>query len=131
MKKGNVSVANIFIALILILFIIYITCYLVSILQVFILYQKLDNIVSKYIFIIQNYGDLKEDEKQELYDDLQKGGFNLDKVSINEPKSKNYGELAEFAIYYEFDINEYYLLSSIKNYRTINICLKKNFYIIN
>lgn len=122
------SISNIFITFVLLIFLIYITCYLISILQVFIWYQKLDNIASKYTFVIQNYGGLTELEKEELYKDLDKDGFNLENIIINEPKYKSYGELAEFSISYTVNINEY-SISMSKKEKNVNIFAKKNFYI--
>lgn len=107
----------------------YSTSYFISILKVFVNYQSLENIISKYIFVLQNYGELTKEEELDLYKDLEKRGFNLEKVTINLPKNMKYGELSEFYIKYTINLNKYFI-NLKKEEEQFDICVRKFFYTI-
>ena len=126
---GNVYISNIFITFVMFVFLMYSTSYFISILKVFVNYQSLENIISKYIFVLQNYGELTKEEELDLYKDLEKRGFNLEKVTINLPKNMKYGELSEFYIKYTINLNKYFI-NLKKEEEQFDICVRKFFYTI-
>ena len=67
----------------------------------FIYYQKLDNVATKYVFVIEKFGYLTASEKDSLLRDLEKQGINTKNISLIYPSSKKeYGSLIEFEINY-------------------------------
>ncbi len=122
-------ISNIFITFVMFVFLMYSTSYFISILKVFVNYQSLENIISKYIFVLQNYGELTKEEELDLYKDLEKRGFNLEKVTINLPKNMKYGELSEFYIKYTINLNKYFI-NLKKEEEQFDICVRKFFYTI-
>lgn len=124
------AIFNIFIFMIISVMLMYITIYLVDILMIFIKYQKLNNIATKYSYIIQEYGRLTSKEEESLYNDLKNEQFDLSSLTVNMPEeSKTYGELVSFAIECKtyLDINLFNERKQKSN--TINLKVNKSFYI--
>lgn len=113
LKKGNVSTTiTLIISLILI---IGITINIINMIIPFVWYQKLENIANKYVYIIERFGYLTDDEENELYKELKNRGFDLSKISVEFPKSRlPYGKQFEFGINYEMKINFLETLKSAK-----------------
>ena len=100
-KKGNNIVILPIIFVILILFIIIISYTMINNLSVFIYYQKIDNVMNKYLFVIEKFGYLTDNEKNNLLQELEEKGIDLNNVYLEYPKQrKEYGELVEFNLKY-------------------------------
>lgn len=103
-SKGNSLVATPIVLVISILFIIFIGIFTINNILPFIWYEKLNNIALKYIFVIEKYGYLTDSEIDSLKSDMQDQGFDISKIIIDVPKEqKNYGELIEFSILYNYN----------------------------
>ena len=69
----------------------------------FVWYQKLQVVGYKYMYIIEKYGCLTASEKDMLIDELTNKGFDRSELKVNAPSfPKNYGELIEFEIKYNY-----------------------------
>ena len=127
-KKGNISEALTLVVSLGCLVVI--TVYIINMIIPFIWYQKLENIAGKYVYIIERFGYLTDEEEKCLYNDLKEEGFNIDNVQIDCPKSYlNYGTLFKFEIKYML-LQEYNIISNgIKEEaRTIPLAIKKYSY---
>lgn len=124
-KNGNATMA---ITLIVSLgFLLVFAVYIINSITPFIWYQKLQAIADKYVYIVEKFGYLTEDEEKELYKELESEGFDISKVVLECPKSyQEYGTLFEFEIKYNLS-QEYNVISNgIKNEaRTILLQIKK------
>lgn len=124
-KYGNATMA---ITLIVSLgFLLIFTVYIINSITPFIWYQKLQAIADKYIYIVEKFGYLTEDEEKELYKELETKGFDISKVVLECPKSyQEYGTCFEFKITYTLS-QEYSIISNgIKNEaREVPLQIKK------
>ena len=69
----------------------------------FVWYQKLQIISYKYMYIIEKYGCLTISERNMLIDELESKGFDKSQIKVDAPSSpRNYGELVEFKIHYNY-----------------------------
>lgn len=72
----------------------------------FILREKLNTIAQKYMFVIEKYGYLTANEKEELQEELKQGGFDSERITITAPSEiLSYGQLITFEIEYVFPLN--------------------------
>ncbi len=112
-KKGNVSYILTLVFSIGILFLTIIM--VINMLTPFVWYQKLENIASKYVYIVERFGYITELEKETMFDELKNDGFDTSKISFDCPKDKlAFGEPFEFKITYKLNINNIVLGSEIK-----------------
>lgn len=127
MKNGMTALTTPLILALSILLLTVLTIFIISLIIPFIKYQKLDQIVSKYMFVIERFGYLTEDEYSFLKQELLKEGFETQNIEIIYPKHKlEYGTLFEFSIKYNYNLS---LKGRIKEYsRTIPIIIKKYAY---
>jgi len=104
MKNGNVAIDTLFLV-IMILMIVVVTIFVVSNILPFIMYEKLNNIAIKYMFVVEKFGYLSSKEKENLKQDLKASGFDVNKLTIEVPtERKMYGELINFKISYDYYI---------------------------
>lgn len=69
----------------------------------FILHQKLQAVATKYMYVIEKYGYLTNDEKDSMLEELNSKGFEGSNITIVYPETKrNYGELLELKITYKY-----------------------------
>lgn len=128
-KKGNSVVSAPIIILVSSFFVILIGIYIINMIVPFIWYEKLNSTTQKYMFVIEKYGCLTYDEKNNLIQDLNNQGFNIENIEIIAPATiKNYGELLEFKVNYklvqktptvsskEFNLKERIINMEIKKY---------------
>ena len=104
--------------------------YIVNVITPFIIYQKLQMIATKYMYVIEKYGYLTDNEEKMLYSDLAKEGFEKNKIQTNFPNAKqDYGTLFSFEIKYEYE-QEFSVFSYgiKKEVRTIPLHIKKYSY---
>lgn len=105
-KKGISMISNFIIVLVSILIMTSIFVFSINAIIPFIWYEKLNNIALKYMFVIEKYGYLTENEKNTMLDDMQKQGFDISKVRLDYPKGKEaYGQLIHLNIYYDLYID--------------------------
>lgn len=103
-KKGNTIVSMPVILIICVVILIVIGVNFMGIIKPFIMYEKLNKISEKYMFIIEKFGYLTNYEKNSLINELKEKGFEINKIFINAPSSiKNYGELLSFEIIYDMN----------------------------
>ena len=105
-KRGNSLVSMPIILVICVVILIVIGVNFIGIIKPFIMYEKLNKISEKYMFIIEKFGYLTNNEKNSLINELKNKGFDISKISINAPLSvKTYGELLNFDIIYDMYYN--------------------------
>lgn len=124
-KKGNITSA---ITLIVSLgFLVVIAMYIINTIVPFIWYQKLQEVANKYVYIIEKFGYLTNDEEKELYEDLKEMGFDIQNIKAKYPKEPlNYGTLFEFELKYDLRQTNAIISSGIKNEaRIVSLKIKK------
>ncbi len=130
-KRGNTSLTIVFVTFICIIISIYIVSYIFNIINVFICYQKLNNISLKYMFILEKYGYLTQDEKDELFNDLQKNNIDTSNVVIDVPEDiSSFGTKLDFVIEYKYKLNRIFFSENSfgLNVDYINISVKRSCY---
>ena len=130
-KKGNLVVSTPIIILVSSFFVIVIGVYVINMIEPFIWYEKLNATAQKYMFVIEKYGYLTEDEKNNLIETLNSQGFNTENLEIIAPSNiRNYGELLEFKINYKLIQKTPFVSNKDINLkeRCINMCIKKYSY---
>ncbi|MBE5821667.1 MAG: hypothetical protein E7311_03640 [Clostridiales bacterium] len=79
--------------------------FLVNMLKPYIMYEKLLSTSLRYMFIIEEYGYLNENDKDNLIKDLKNQGFNTNNIEISATQTKKeYGEAVELSITYWYDL---------------------------
>lgn len=113
-KKGDISMTlTLIISLVLL---VSITINIINMLVPFIWYQKLENIANKYIYVVERFGYLTQDEEKELYEELKNDGFDVSNVTFKCPKERlAYGKQFEFSIEYNMPYNSISAFSGVKN----------------
>lgn len=102
-KKGNIS--QIFTLVVSLAILIITIVYIINMLTPFIWYQKLKNIADKYVYVVERFGYLTDIEREELYKDLSKEGFDMAKITLECPKEKlEYGQMFSFNLKYNLNI---------------------------
>ncbi len=100
-RKGNSIIAVPFLLIISIFMIIIIGTYIINSIIPFIYHQKLITIANKYMFVIEKFGYLTDNEKEQLNKELIESGFEVSKIKLKYPNEiKQYGELIEFEMEY-------------------------------
>ena len=105
LRKGSNIITIPIVLVISILTIIIIGMYIINSILPFIYHQKLTLIANKYMFVIEKFGYLTNEEKDSLKNELQNTGFSLSNITLKYPDQlKSYGELIEFEIGYKLVI---------------------------
>jgi len=100
-KNGDTVLTAPFLIIISMAFITILTVYCINMITPFIWYQKMQVIASKYMYIVDKYGYLTINEKNQMFLDLEKEGFEKSKMIISCPASpKPYGTLIELKLEY-------------------------------
>ena len=100
-KNGSSAVTVPIILVISIFMIIIIGTYIINSIIPFIYHQKLITLANKYMFVIEKFGYLTDEEKNLLESELNDSGFDISRIILKYPNElKNYGELIEFEIDY-------------------------------
>ena len=96
----------------------------------FIWYQKLENVANKYVYIIEKYGYLTENEEKALYEDLEQDGFNTSLIELDCPKQYlDYGTMFKFEIKYKLYQNYNIINNGIKSEtKEVSLNIKKYSY---
>ena len=124
-KQGNVTAA---ITLIVSLgFLLVLTIYIINTIIPFVWYQKLQAITNKYVYIVEKFGYLTDDEEKELYKELENDGFDLANIQLECPKEYlEYGTLFKFEITYKLNQEYSIIANGIKNEaRVVSLRIRK------
>jgi len=101
-NKGSTVLVTPFIWLITIFIFIFFIVFAVRILEPFTVYQKISETALKYIFIMEEFGGLNKAEQENLKQELELKGLNINNINIYATeKPINYGELVELNIEYK------------------------------
>ncbi len=129
-KRGETLIAVVFVTFVCIMITVYIFYYLFNIINVFICYEKLNNIALKYMFILERFGYITAEEKKEMVNDLTSNGFDEENITINVPTLKSkFGEKLELSIEYKFRLDSI-IVNNVFSKETeyINLKVKKACY---
>lgn len=98
----------------------------INLITPFILYLKIENIATKYIFVIEKFGYLTEIEKNNMLNELNSQGISSNYVTVECPNKKEpYGNLISLSINYEYQYNIPGFSNDQKERKTM-ISVKKN-----
>lgn len=116
-EKGSVIITAPIITIAM-FFIISITIVIaIEVIKPFIIYEKISSVALKYIFIMEEYGYLNNIEKNNLINELDKKGIEINKLNISGDMDKRaYGETIELKIEYNYASN----LLGISNVFSVN-----------
>ena len=77
----------------------------IKILMPYIWYEKLSSTCIKYVFVIEEYGYLTKKETKLLIDQLEKEGFEREKIKLEyTSKAVNYGDEIYLKIKYDYNL---------------------------
>lgn len=104
MKKGATAIT----ASIMTVFCITMLCiclvYIFECITPFILHQKMQSVATKYMYVVEKYGYLTNEEKENMIYELNSNGFETQNLTIEYPEiKKNYGEIIELKITYAYE----------------------------
>lgn len=112
-KKGDIT--QIFTLIVALAILVITIVYIINMLTPFVWYQKLQNIADKYVYIVERFGYLTEDEKEELYKELTSEGFDINNISLECPSGRlEYGEMFNFNLTYKLKLEYGMLTEEIK-----------------
>lgn len=101
--------------------------YIVNMLMPFIWYEKLSGQTLKYIFVMEEYGYLTNDERNSLLTELGSSGFDTSKIAITSTDAPvEYGEPIFLNINYDYS-----LLLPVLNTSSLSTVNKDNSIIMN
>lgn len=127
-KKGNSIIATPIMISISVIALFMLFTVIVNLIMPFSIYQKIDNIAIKYMFIVEKFGFLTEEEKNNLLSDLDLEGINSNYVTLEYPNKKEpYGNLVTLKISYEYNYSITNFSISNKKEKTIISVTKNSF----
>lgn len=130
-KKGNAIVTYPFVLLICVMCMISVGIFFLNAIFPFIWYQKLNVTVQKYMFVVEKFGYLTDEERNHLKEDLDKQGFDLSKIQIEAPNVPlSFGELVNFTVSYQYEYKSVNFVNGKieSNNRELNMVVSKNSY---
>ncbi len=102
-KRGSLSLTIPIVFVIVTVMLIIIFSFMVNTTLPLIYYEKIDNIATRYMFVIEKFGYLTTAEKNQMIDDLKNAGIDETKITLVYPKAKiGYGEPTELTINYSY-----------------------------
>lgn len=103
-KKGSTVVTAPITILVSVMTILLFTIFVINSIVPFIMYEKLQLIAHKYMYVVEKYGYLTDKEEKNLIEELYTAGFKEEELSISAPKTKKeYGNLIELKIAYSYE----------------------------
>lgn len=103
-KNGNTAITTPVVLILSLTIIVLLGIFIINTIVPFLWCEKLNKLANKYMFVIEKYGYLTEDEKANLINDMKNEGFDTGKINMEIPSSsKSYGELIEFKLSYELE----------------------------
>ena len=77
----------------------------INILEPYIWYEKMSSTCLRYVFVIEEFGYLTKKEAKMLVDDLEKQGFNREKIKLEyTDKEVPYGDEIYLKINYDYEL---------------------------
>jgi len=102
-KHGNTVLTMPFVIIISFVVVIVFGIFAINMILPFVWYQKLQLTSYKYMYIIEKYGYLSNEEETNLIEELAEKGFDKEELKIETPnQSKGYGNIIEFNITYNY-----------------------------
>lgn len=103
MKNGNSVLAMPFVIIISLTLIILFGIFTINMILPFIWYEKLLQVSYKYMYVVEKYGYLTQNEKETLMQELINKGFEKEELKIEVPSEPvGYGNIIEFNIKYDY-----------------------------
>lgn len=104
-EKGSTIISAPIIIVIGILLISVLTVAFIKMIVPYIWYEKLSSTCLKYVFVIEEYGYLTKKEALSLVNELEKQGFEKNKISLDyTSRAVNYGEEIYLKIGYDYEL---------------------------
>ena len=103
MKNGNSVLTMPFVIIISLTLIILFGIFTINMILPFIWYEKLLQVSYKYMYVVEKYGYLTQNEKETLIQELINKGFEKEELKIEVPSEPvGYGNIIEFNIKYDY-----------------------------
>lgn len=126
-KKGSSVLAVPIMFVIVTVMLIVIFYFLISITIPLVYYDKIDNIVTKYMFIVEKFGYLTNSEKNQMLEELINSGLDKSNITLVFPDRKiGYGQPIELSVSYRYIYKLPILNSNLENKKETIISVKKN-----
>lgn len=78
--------------------------FIISLIKPYIMYEKLLSTSLRYMFVLEEYGYLNNNDEKMIIKDLINQGFKKENITINATKDKKeYGEAVELIIEYKYE----------------------------
>ena len=104
-NKGSAVLTTPIVLAISLFFLALFLVYIVNMLMPFIWYEKLSGQTLKYIFVMEEYGYLTNDERNSLVAELDSSGFDTSKIIITSTDSPaSYGDPIFLNVSYVYDL---------------------------
>ena len=101
-NKGSTILITPIIWVITIFVFVFFLVFSIRLMEPFMIYQKISSTALKYIFIMEDFGYLTEDDEKELKNELVNKGLMLENILIDATKKqKTYGEVIELNVSYD------------------------------
>lgn len=106
MKKGNSVITLPLLIAFSTIAIGVLSIFLINLIKPYIMYEKLLSTSLRYMFVLEEYGYLNENDKKSLINELEKQGFNKENIVIDATKDKKeYGESVYLIIEYKYSMS--------------------------
>lgn len=101
-NKGSTILVTPFIWVITIFIFIFFVVFGIHVMEPFMIYQKISATTLKYLFVMEEFGYLNEDDEKSLKTELMNKGLEVDRILIDATDEiRDYGELVELNVTYE------------------------------
>lgn len=105
-KIGSLMITMPIVLVISILVLVTVISLIVQLISPIILYQKLNTIVQKYAFIMEQFGELTSEEIESLEKELEQKGFDKEKLKIEMISvGKYYGMQLQLRVQYKVELS--------------------------
>lgn len=106
-NKGSTILITPIIWVITIFIFIFFIVFSVKIMEPFMIYQKISGVTLKYIFVMEEFGFLTKEDKEQLISELVDKGLLMEKIAVEATDEKvDYGEVVELNITYDHPYKE-------------------------
>ena len=128
-NRGSTILITPIIWVITIFIFIFFIVFSIRIMEPFMIYQKISSTALKYIFVMEEFGYLNDDDEKALINELINKGLIAEKILVNATNEiKDYGEVIELNVEYEHPYKKGFFDNSfVPTYREdiIKICVSK------
>lgn len=106
MKKGNSVITLPLLIAFATIAIGVLSIFLINLIKPYIMYEKMLSTSLRYMFVLEEYGYLNENDEKLLIKELENQGFKKENIVINATKDKKeYGESVHLIIEYRYNMN--------------------------